>query len=354
METEPFLKPLAQPNIVPNWFYIRDEDVCCITKAAFLWWANFVAMIFHIGLAVVSVLISIQGGTKTMATPRLSVYLTDLTWNPNSTDALVPTNVPVEGLYLSWLTLSFFALSAAAHGTVVLFNFKQAFALNEKRERDDDKAKITPLTGWYYLWIHECRNPARWIEYSFSASIMAIVFAVAGGVNHLYMIISIFTLIWCTMVFGHVAEIVNRPFTKPNDTDSKPQYWQINRSNPGLMWLPRLGPKFNRLWYHILGYVPFLVSWFIILHSFLYAMSTAEQRAPDFVYVIIFSQCAIFSVFGITQFVVLWLDKGPAYFFAGEVSYIILSLTAKGVLGAILMYSVLAYDSFEESVAAAS
>ena len=43
----------------------------------------------------------------------------------------------------------------------------------------------------------------RWVEYSFSAAVMAMMFSVAGGINHLYMLLMIVALIWCTMFFGH-------------------------------------------------------------------------------------------------------------------------------------------------------
>ena len=83
---------------------------------------------------------------------------------------------------------------------------------------------------------------------------MAIVFAVAGGNNHLYMIIATFGLIWSTMYFGHVAEIVNRPVDLGVDVRAK--YWQINDQNPQLLTIPELGYKLNRLAPNLLGYIP--------------------------------------------------------------------------------------------------
>ena len=79
----------------------------------------------------------------------------------------------------------------------------------------------------------------------------------------------------------------------------------------------------------------------------------SDQKAPDFVTIIIVSQLALFSVFGFTQLFLLLKDNGPDWFVTGEISYIVLSLTAKGVLGAILMFFVLAYDTFDQAVEAA-
>ena len=231
METDPLVQK-ALPKSVPAYFY--NDKVCCITEVKFLWFANLVAMIFHIGLAVASVVVSTQGFTKSMATPKISLYLSNLTWVPNSTDALVPSFVQIEGVFLSHVTLWFFLLSAIAHATVVVFNAPQAFA------GDNLKSREIGYTGWYYGNLHRCRNPARWIEYSFSASLMGIVFSVTSGATHLYMVVSGFILLWTTMVFGYVAEVVNPP--KSNGGD-RPERWHVSS-------------RAERLLFHVLGYVP--------------------------------------------------------------------------------------------------
>jgi hypothetical protein len=236
---------------VPEWFY-KEATFCGLHKAGFLWWSNFWAMVFHLILATVSVVVSTLNG-KTMATPRLSLYLTNISWTPNVTDALVPEYTRIEGLYLAHMVLWFFLLSALAHGTVVIFNYRQAYA--EDGDFEGKRKVVTRWTGWYFINIAECRNPHRWIEYSFSASLMGMVFAVAGGINHLYMVLYTFGLLWATMYFGHVAEIVNRP-VPPEKYDDPPQTWQMTNDKPYLLSVPELGAKFNRLLPNLLGYVP--------------------------------------------------------------------------------------------------
>lgn len=93
--------------------------------------------------------------------------------------------------------------------------------------------------------------------------------------------------------------------------------------------------------------------WVPLLHSFFFNVSGAEQGPPSFVYVIIISQLLLFSCFGITQFVLLWRVDGARLYFWGETSYQVLSLLAKGVLGLVLIFNVLLFDSFEEAVAEA-
>ena len=97
--------------------------------------------------------------------------------------------------------------------------------------------------------------------------------------------------------------------------------------------------------------VPYCFVWGPILHIFFFNLADADQGPPSFVYVIIISQVLLFSCFGITQFISLWREDGPSFFYWSEVSYQVLSLLAKGVLGLTLMLNVLIFDSFEEAVA---
>lgn len=149
---------------VPNWFYL-DPPMCGLHKAAFIWWSNVVCAIFHLGLAAATVVAATQGG-KGMDTPRLTIYVTDLTWVSNSTNMLTPKNKAVDGLYLAHMTMWFFLLSFLAHFTIVIGNWRQVWALKvdeEKNEQyvDPEKSKVSWYSGWYYVWIHECRQPLR-------------------------------------------------------------------------------------------------------------------------------------------------------------------------------------------------
>jgi hypothetical protein len=65
---------------------------------------------------------------------------------------------------------------------------------------------------------------------------------------------------------------------------------------------------------------------------------------------IVIGQFVAFSLFGITQFILLWRDDGAYLFYWGEISYQFLSLFAKGLLGMVLIVNVLLYRSFDEAV----
>ena len=155
-------KSYVKPKLkeVPEWMYDKKEDVCGRwTLPGFLWTINLLACIFHSILIFITILVSTSGG-KGLDSPTLTIYSRNLTWNPNSTSMLTPTLEPAGWkLPISIVTIIFFALSAFFHLLVCLMNFNQAFAHDDKSFR-----KITRFTGWYYKWLHECRQPARWIE----------------------------------------------------------------------------------------------------------------------------------------------------------------------------------------------
>lgn len=132
--------------------------------------------------------------------------------------------------------------------------------------------------------MHKCNNMLRWLEYSFSAAVMALVFSVSGGISHVYMLTFIFGLIWCTMQAGLVSELLCPPKDLGNDV--RPQYWLKNSTNPHLLWAPWLSGRFHRLLPHLAGFVPYLMVWICILDTFFYNTSDAPEGEgpPPFVY----------------------------------------------------------------------
>lgn len=392
---------------VPAWLYEEEVTVwwwcghkegrrgLCyprkITKASFVWICNLVAFIAHVGFFSFAFWGATRDGS-TMATPQLKVHLTRLTWIPDSNDPLLPVYQEAGGLYLAHMTIWFFLLSAIFHGIVCLGNWRQAFAYDQVTNSPDSAwDKISYWTGWYYVYLHECRNPLRyaalhtrttalfqlqrlavawllpvrrWIEYSFSASLMVMVFTRAGGITHVYILITFFALMWCTQCFGYFAERLCRPIDMGPDT--RPLYWAMNPWNPHRLLFNLDKDKrewnayyavacMNRLGPHIAGYVPYVTVWACLLHSFFWNISMAPEGAgpPAFVWAIVIGQAVVFSLFGITQVFLLGRTDGPSWYYGGEVSYQFLSVLAKGLLGSMLVANVLMYENFNEALDAA-
>ena len=330
-------KRSTRPNQVPAYLY--SEQGCCCSIPGMLWWLNVAACLFHLLFAIATlVLASCDGfddgcGDGNISTPILLVYSTNLSWVENSTNALRPEYIVSGEISLPWLTASFFFLSALMHGIVAGFNWKQAWASDTQERR-----VITTWQGWYYRWMHECRQPLRWAEYSISASVMLIVIAISSGVAHVYMLVLIFCSSFATMTYGHFAEELHgRPVKEPND--GKPQEWKQSS-------------VFLRVYPNLLGWVPFGAVWGVLLHSF--NSNTGDGGGPPtFVYVIVYGQFVAFLTFCVTQLLLLFHPRGPAFYVWGEVSYLVLSFASKGFLGITLFASVIAFDSLEAALAAA-
>lgn len=263
---------------------------------------NFAMAIFHTALFAVTIGV----GNLDLAVP---LWKPQLEFVPRSADAddgpafqLVPSFAEAFDMPFTWLVASFFAVSAIAHlGNALLWR------------------------AFYERELAQCRVPSRWIEYFFSATIMVIALAFTTGIRSYLLLGCIGALIATTMLFGHLCELI----ATPKSADE----WDR--------------PLSVRLQAHLLGYIPQGAAWAAILLNFFLAPSAEEgQGPPDFVYLIVYLQAALFFSFGIVQLVQQCLP--PKRYPAGEVAYQWLSLGAKGLLGGILLTNVLVLGSFEE------
>jgi hypothetical protein len=126
------------------------------------------------------------------------------------------------------------------------------------------------------------------------------------------------------MFFGHLTEELSRP--------ESPTTWKQ--------------PLPTRLQAHVLGYIPMLAAWFVIVTTFIGA-STLEfkdednnvRKMPDFVYAIVATQAVLFWSFSFVQLVVV--IREPQHYAIGELAYQVLSLVSKGLLGIMIIANVL-------------
>lgn len=212
-------------------------------------------------------------------------------------------------LYLTWTTACFFLLSFVFHlGNALLWR----------------KPYLRLLASGY--------APFRWVEYTFSASVMILILAYTAGTTTLPVLVALFGFTAITMAFGHLHEVICRPKSLKE--------WAV--SNP-----------LERLQAHIIGYVPQIFAWVLVVAQFLEAggQSTTDSKGetsemPAFVYGIVFGELLIFWCFGIVQLVVSL--RPPDKYYQGEIAYMWLSLFAKGVLGLLVLSNVLMLGSFTE------
>jgi hypothetical protein len=153
------------------------------------------------------------------------------------------------------------------------------------------------LHGWYERNVARGINPARWVEYSLSSSLMMVVIAMLVGIYDVASLILIFALNATMILFGWLMELHNQSTQRTNWT----AYW--------------------------FGCFAGAVPWVAIA---LYLAGAADP--PGFVYGIFASLFVFFNVFAVNMLlqykrVGRWRD-----YLHGERVYMLLSLIAKSAL----------------------
>ncbi|MDJ0790775.1 MAG: heliorhodopsin HeR [Acidimicrobiia bacterium] len=192
---------------------------------------------------------------------------------PGVTD---PTLTELFRYSVAWGVALFLFMSAIAHFTVSLGAF-----------------------GWYKANLMRDRNYARWIEYSFSSSLMVVLIASLSGISDVAALLAIAGVNAAMILFGWIMEKYEIP------------------GNPS--WLS--------YWF---GVITGAVPWIAI---FIYLLGPgADGSPPGFVWGIFISLFIFFNTFAINM--VLQYRKVGRWknYLFGESVYIFLSLTAKSAL----------------------
>jgi hypothetical protein len=159
-----------------------------------------------------------------------------------------------------------------------------------------------PLRGWYEKNLALGMNKLRWFEYMFSSSIMIVVISMLCGIYDFWLLVSLFALNAIMNLMGLVMEVHNQTTTKTN-------------------WL-----SYN------IGVLAGAVPWVVILASFFAAINSTGVKLPNFVYAIVFTIFATFSIFAVNM-ILQYKKVGPwKNYLYGERAYMILSLVAKSLL----------------------
>ena len=155
----------------------------------------------------------------------------------------------------------------------------------------------TVLYEWYVEKLKKHINPARWYEYSFSASLMIVIIAMLTAIYDFGTLIALFALTAVMNLMGLMMELHNQTTDKTNWTS------------------------------YIIGCVAGFVPWVVIFIPLVTAGSV-----PDFVIAIFITIAIFFNCFAINM--VLQYKKISKWrdYLYGEKVYIILSLVAKSAL----------------------
>jgi hypothetical protein len=164
-------------------------------------------------------------------------------------------------------------------------------------------AMAFPARRWYESHLARGQNPIRWIEYSFSSSVMIVVIAALAGVQEVGTLIAIFGANAAMIMFGWSMEIANEGRERPQ-------------------WL-----------HYIFGCIVGAVPWLVIFATIVISATEPNAAAiPTFVIAIFVTLFAFFNVFAINMIlqyrkVGRWSD-----YLYGERAYMLFSLVAKSLL----------------------
>jgi hypothetical protein len=159
------------------------------------------------------------------------------------------------------------------------------------------------LVGWYERNLAAGTNPARWWEYSLSASLMIVLIAMLTGISELSALVAIFGVNAAMILFGLVMERTNPP-GRPVD------------------WRP-----------FVYGSIVGAVPWIAIAAQIAVAEAeAADGGVPPFVFAIFVTLFVAFFSFAVNMAlqyrrVGRWRD-----YLYGERAYLVLSLVAKSLL----------------------
>jgi hypothetical protein len=244
-------------------------------RSASLFRWNAVLAVLH-GVQFALILALSFARNPIVTAPVVSSYLTF----DAATRTLVPAQRVLFDLPIGPSVALFFLASALAHVTLAF-----------------------PARRWYEQHLARGQNPARWIEYAVSSSVMIVVIATLSGIQEIGTLIAIFGTNAAMNLFGWSMEAANEGRERPQ-------------------WL-----------HYVFGCIAGAVPWLVIGVALLTA-ATAPGAAPipGFVIAIFVSLFVSFNVFAINM-VLQYRRVGPwRSYLHGERAYMLLSLIAKTLL----------------------
>lgn len=168
---------------------------------------------------------------------------------------------------------------------------------------------LTVLPGVFESYRSELmkgRNPYRWIEYALSSTLMILIIMLVSGLTNLTALIGVAFANISMILFGWLSEIMNPP--------------EREKTNWTAFWF---------------GCIAGLGAWAALYGSLainLTQLGVDWSAIPNFVWVILATQFALFNVFAINhalQFIPGFYSEG---YLRGEKNYIWLSLISKSLL----------------------
>lgn len=231
-----------------------------------------------------------------------------------------------SSISLGWVVVAFFTLSLGFHAVAAT-----ALLTHEFKWLRDNR-----LYHMYRYGLYHNLAPWRWLEYTFSASIMLIIMSGSLGVRELRSVIAQVGCMGTTILFGWLTDLYAHTQIHP-----VPTVWGPSWARYTFLRRWRQGSWRTRLQFHLFGYVPYALTWTLVGIGYANATNAFGKWLPDFVNAIVFGTFSAFTMFGVVQFGLQALPVGPSLYAWGELVYITLSFIAKAQMGFIIVQQAL-------------
>ena len=167
------------------------------------------------------------------------------------------------------------------------------------------------------------------------------------GTGHVELLWTLTQLMATTIFFGYLTEIYSVQFIVPAETPRRffGTPWMLTR-----VWKPQT--DVIRMQIHILGYVPYISCWAVLLNQYETTRARLQDIFPEFLPQAIWGSFIAFTLFGLVQLFSQLscgpLRYGPSLYWLGELTYIVLSFAAKANMGFVVLGEVLLSDRFDD------
>ena len=196
--------------------------------------------------------------------------------------------------------------------------------------------------GWYkaeYISLMEKGfyvNYFRYIEYSFSASIMIVLISLEVGIVDFGALIGFCGCTWSCMMFGLFADY----FFLFDNLENEKLSWSRHQRSLGA----DISVSFDTISLRQCGWISHFCGWCVMSIPFyvIFISLFRGDDTPKFVYWIVFVECVLFIFFGLTQLYHLLNYEKRRCAMIVEFAYILQSLLSKVVLFVFVFSVVLA------------
>ena len=242
------------------------------------------------------------------------------------------------------IIVGFFALSFSFH---VVFALVLLCGRPQDRDGSHRGRFVAVVARWYLRCLADCRAPWRWLEYAFSASLLISLAVRLLGTGHVELLWTLTQLMATTIFFGYLTEIYGVQYivTVPENEQLNFFGWKLRR-----VWKPKT--LVRRVQIHLLGYVPYISCWYVLLHQYETTRVRLQDDFPEFLPQAVWGSFVAFTLFGLVQLFsqLDWgaLRYGPSLYWLGELTYVILSFAAKANMGFVVLFDVLLSDRFDD------